>query len=196
MTTQPEKFPSLIDSHDYVYDFPDYPSRKHHEGRLDSAPAPRKRLPIPDVRPEQVYLSRIRSCLHIEPRPSSVEEKEKIGPVAPVLEDEERAAYTAATHVSPLVDSSQQITRIDWGKLSWITVRDHVIMPLLQGIVWGVVGQYYRPFISLAGSRLRGDSNPRANPVEGGGVGWLRSWVKKLGLSDITTGKTQTAGRV
>jgi hypothetical protein len=46
--------------------------------------------------------------------------------------------FTAATHVSPIITSSQQITRIDWGKLAWITVRDQVIMPLLQGMLWYV----------------------------------------------------------
>ncbi|KAH7908379.1 hypothetical protein BJ138DRAFT_1157800 [Hygrophoropsis aurantiaca] len=190
MATPSETFPSRADSNEYDYDFPDFPKHEERE-RVNSASMQRKRLPIPDLRFEQIYLSRIRSCLHIEPRSSSSKEKEKEhDPVIDLAspENQAKAVYAAATHASPLVDSSQEITRIEWGNVAWITVRDQVIMPLLQGMVWGVVSQYYRPFLSFAGDRIRGKMAVKKAPVEGGAVSWLRSCVKKLGLSDLTAG--------
>lgn len=85
---------------------------------------PRRKLPIPDLRFEQTYLSRIRSCLRIEPQ------------TAPISEDGD---YVAATHVVPLINPSQQVISVDWCTVAYITLRDQVMMPLLQGILWLVV---------------------------------------------------------
>ncbi|KAG6330529.1 hypothetical protein ID866_8562 [Astraeus odoratus] len=143
-------------------------------------PRSRRRLPIPDLRFEQAYLSRIRGCLHIEsPTPHSLSED---------------AEYTAVTHVVPLVSPSQQVTRIDWRNVAYITFRDQVVMPLLQGMLWGVVGTYYRPLISLAKDTLRGKPAP-PHPVEGEGVSWLRRWAKSLGFSSVTIGPLSVQGR-
>jgi len=90
---------------------------------LEEEPRPRK-LPIPDLRFEQTYLRRIRGCLHIEPQ------------TAPISEDGD---YVAVTHVVPLINPSQQVISIDWWNVAYITWRDQVMMPLLQGILWWVV---------------------------------------------------------
>ncbi|KAI6019945.1 hypothetical protein F5J12DRAFT_926003 [Pisolithus orientalis] len=151
-------------------------SQNHHQGdsRL------RKRLPIPDLRFEQVYLSRIRSCLHIEPQLP-----------APTSED---GQYAEVTHVAPLITASQQVTSIDWRNLAYITFRDQVVIPLLQGMLWGVIGTYYRPFINLAKDKFRGKS-PSPYPAEGEGVSWLRKWAKKLGFNSVVVGPSSVQGR-
>lgn len=96
-----------------------------HAKHLDEEePRPRRKLPIPDLRFEQTYLSRIRGCLHIEPQ------------TAPISEDGD---YVAVTHVVPLINPSQQVISIDWWNVAYITWRDQVMMPLLQGILWWVV---------------------------------------------------------
>ena len=96
-----------------------------HAKHLDEEePRPRRKLPIPDLRFEQTYLSRIRGCLHIEPQ------------TAPISEDGD---YIAVTHVVPLINPSQQVISIDWWNVAYITWRDQVMMPLLQGILWWVV---------------------------------------------------------
>ncbi|KIJ61566.1 hypothetical protein HYDPIDRAFT_115728 [Hydnomerulius pinastri MD-312] len=187
--TSKGKYPSLIDSHDYVYDFPDYPPHAHHVDHEEQSS--RRRLPIPDLRFEQTYLSRIRTCIHIESAAQGAKEKQK-EPTESA--EEEEATYIAATHVNPLINSSQQVVRVDWGKVAYITLRDQVMMPLLQGMLWGIIGTYYRPLVNLAKDSLQGKPLP-THPVEGEGVGWLRSWVKKLGLSNITVGPLNFQGQ-
>ncbi|KAG2041255.1 hypothetical protein BDR03DRAFT_991176 [Suillus americanus] len=186
MTNRNFRHPSSTDSHDYVYDFSDHIRRKHGELNEGLEAAHRIRLPIPDIRFEQTYLSRVQTCLHVE------EIAGKGGGVDPPLSTDD--SFTAATHVSPVITSSQQITRIDWGKLAWVTVRDQVIMPLLQGMLWGVVGTYYHPFVGVMKNSLRG--KPALTlPVEGEGVGLLRSLAKKLGLGQLTIGSVSTTSR-
>ncbi|KAG2059676.1 hypothetical protein BDR06DRAFT_949051 [Suillus hirtellus] len=187
MTNKDFRYPSPADSHDYVYDFPEHIRRKH--GELDEGleAGHRIRLPIPDIRFEQTYLSRVQTCLHVE------EIAGRGGGVDPPSSTDD--SFTVATHVIPVITSSQQITRVDWGKLAWITVRDQVIMPLLQGMLWGVVGTYYRPFVGIMKDSLR--SKPASPlPVEGEGVGLLRSWAKKLGLGQLTIGPVSTTSRL
>ncbi|KAH7886922.1 hypothetical protein F5I97DRAFT_1936517 [Phlebopus sp. FC_14] len=181
---------SLVDSH--VYPFPGYPSHSRHDDNEEETSL-RRRLPIPDLRFEQTYLTRIHACLHIEPISEDPEDSEK-KLVCSTVGSEEETAYVATTHVSPLVNSAQQVTRIDWGQVAYITLRDQVLMPLLQGILWGVVGTYYKPFASYAKGCLQGKPL-RSRPVEGGGVSWLRSWAQKLGLSNFTVGPVSIQGR-
>ncbi|KAF8137472.1 hypothetical protein EV363DRAFT_1254274 [Boletus edulis] len=172
---------TTLDSHDYVHVPPDYPFHPDIEHEESST---RKRLPIPDLRFEQVYLKRIQDCIHIEPVARNVKEK---GREQPAEVDTDDSEFATVTHATPLINSSQQVVRVDWGKIAYITLRDQVMMPLLQGMLWGIIGTYYRPFVVYARGSLRG--NPvSTRPVEGEGVGWLRSWLKTLGFSSITVG--------
>lgn len=124
-------YPSPHDSHDYIHLPPDYP---FHPPDIEYEEYnPRKRLPIPDLRFEQVYLKRIQDCIHIEPVARDVKEKRREEPAVVNAQDIE---FIAATHVTPLLNSSQQIVRVDWGKIVYITLRDQVMMPLLQGMLW------------------------------------------------------------
>ncbi|KAG2136675.1 hypothetical protein DEU56DRAFT_358450 [Suillus clintonianus] len=187
MTSRDFRYPSPADSHDYVYGFSDHIRRKHGELNEGLETSHRIRLPIPDIRFEQTYLSRVQTCLHVEQIAGR-----RGGVDSPLSTDD---PFTAATHVSPVITSSQQITRIDWGKLGWITVRDQVIMPLLQGMLWGIIGTYYHPFVGVMKNSLR--SKPALpNPVEGEGVGWLRNWAKKSGLGQLTIGPASTTLRL
>ncbi|KAG1753596.1 uncharacterized protein EDB91DRAFT_1214888 [Suillus paluster] len=187
MTSKNHSFPSPADSHDYVYDFSDHIRRKRGELNEGLEAGHRIRLPIPDIRFEQTYLTRVQTCLHVE------ETAGRGGGVDSALSTDD--PFIAATHVSPVITSSQQITRIDWGKLAWITVRDQIVMPLLQGMLWGVIGTYYHPFVGVMKSSLR--SKPSLpNPVEGEGVGWLRNWAKKLGVGELTIGAVSSKSRL
>ena len=116
----------MNDSRDHLPDYPLYP----HDIEQDVY-TPRKRLPIPDLRFEQVYLKRIQDCIHIGPR--DVKEKGKVLPGVVEIDDTD---FTSSTHTTPLINSSQRIVRIDWGRIFYITLRDQVMMPLLQGMLW------------------------------------------------------------
>jgi len=59
----------------------------------------------------------------------------------------------------------------------------------------GVIGTYYRPFLSVMKNSLRGKS-ATPNPVEGSGVGWLRSWARRLSLGELTVGPLSTKSRL
>jgi len=110
---------------------PDYPFDPHDIEHEESST--RKRLPIPDLRFEQVYLKRIQDCIHIEPVARDVKEK---GREQPPEVDAEDTEFIRSTHVTPLINPSQQVVRVDWGKIVYITLRDQVMMPLLQGMLW------------------------------------------------------------
>ena len=87
------------------------------------------RLPvsvIPDLRFEQTYLKRVKPYVHVERRKRTSkgaddENKEEAGGGG---EEEE-------------VGEAEVIT-VEWGKVLWITTRDQVISPLLQGALWCV----------------------------------------------------------
>ena len=113
------------------HNYPEYPFHPHDIEHEESST--RKRLPIPDLRFEQVYLKRIQHCIHIERVARDVKEKGREHSAEVDTEDTE---FTASTHVTPLINSSQQIVRVDWGKIGYITLRDQVLMPLLQGMLW------------------------------------------------------------
>ncbi|KAI0263212.1 hypothetical protein BC834DRAFT_997638 [Gloeopeniophorella convolvens] len=66
-----------------------------------------------------------------------------------------------------------------WQSVLWITTRDQVISPLLQGALWGTASVLLQPLArSLAGWwKERRTLRPGA---EGGGAGWLRQWGHSL----------------
>jgi hypothetical protein len=103
------------------------------DGLHQPASLSRALLPvIPDLRFEQSYLKSIKGFVHVEegPQERGIVEgkgkgKEGLPQGAQVLRD-----------VDPIVDSSHHLVRIDWSKVAWITTRDQVISPLLQGALW------------------------------------------------------------
>jgi len=79
--------------------------------------------------------------------------------------------------------SSTQVVKIDWVKVAWVTSRDQMISPLLQGAIWGVASHFLRPFMALVGLHVRLLFSSSSKPTkEGAGAGWLRNWVKSLGI--------------
>lgn len=73
---------------------------------------------VPDLRFEQSYMRSIKPYIHLEPRP------------------EGHSAHAVKLDVMPVVDSERQIARLEWGQLIWVTTRDQVISPFLQGALW------------------------------------------------------------
>ncbi|KAI5123226.1 hypothetical protein M0805_001315 [Coniferiporia weirii] len=81
-------------------------------------------------------------------------------------------------------DGPIEVVGIDWRKVAWITARDQLISPLLQGAVWGVASIFIRPIFSgirsFFGFSRRLDP-PKPKPkAEGELTRRLREWSKSL----------------
>ena len=91
---------------------------------------------IPDLRFEYSYLRSIQPYITIrrsfvggESRRSTVGKgtyEELVG--AEDVEQERRLATTA--------NAPSELITVEWGRVAWITARDQIISPLLQGFLW------------------------------------------------------------
>ena len=194
---------STSDDHDELSDsdFIDYP--EHYDDDDDDPHRARSlaMLPIPDLRFEQSYLKSIKAFVHIEQTSVSNESRK--------LEGQE-----IGKDVTPIVDSSHQLVKIDWGKVVWVTFRDQIISPLFQGALWyamfsflrrlisrrcyaidrGLASGFIRPFFSLIGSHIRGIF-PHLPHNAMGELGWWKWWTHGLGLRSSSPGSGNGIGR-
>jgi len=90
-------------------------------------------------------------------------------------------------------DGGAEVVAIDWRKVAWITTRDQVISPLIQGAVWGIASQFVRPILSFLGSPFRSgrvtrsSSSPLPPKKESEFTQRFRSWSKSLTTSGLET---------
>lgn len=78
---------------------------------------------IPDMRFEYHYLKNIQPFVRITRVERKVQDTHEVEGMMVV--DEE---------------SSREIIEIDWRRVLWVTLRDQVISPLVQGTLWCVLG--------------------------------------------------------
>lgn len=119
---------STSDDHDGLSDsdFIDYPAiAEHYEDDKHHSHRANRLLPIPDLRFEQSYLKSINAFVHVE---------QSSAPNVKV--DAELEGPLIGREVTPVVDSSHQLVKIDWRQVIWATTRDQIISPLLQGALW------------------------------------------------------------
>ncbi|KAG8993715.1 hypothetical protein FRB90_000615 [Tulasnella sp. 427] len=150
----------------------------HHE--------PPVHLPkIPELRFEQSYLLSIKPFIHSgnEEDVEAGSRKEKAKKDASMLVQEGVLTETDSVYGVPL--------RIDWGSVAWVTLRDQVISPLVQGAAWGTASVFLIPLARQGISRLFGfgpstakppsaapkDVTPPATEAE---VGPWRRWVRSM----------------
>ncbi|CAE6476854.1 unnamed protein product [Rhizoctonia solani] len=162
------------------------------------SPLPIKSLP--DLRFEQSYLLALKPFVHIR-ADESVNEKAKPQPSVenPVVESVALAEPVGLDIVIRGAGVSRYGTpeRIEWGKIAWITIRDQVIAPLVQGTVWGSASIFLGPASRKVALSLRemfvGPSNQQP-PVTTttrtsrgeNSMGWLKSLVRGLGVGAET----------
>jgi hypothetical protein len=110
-----------------------YPAHIH-------TPNSRPHLPvIPDLRFEYSYLRRVRPYVQIERSASA----SVLHPVNPAHEyermnipgDQKETEGNDKT-LSPTPIPASEIIHVQWEKIIWVTVRDQVVSPLLQGALW------------------------------------------------------------
>jgi len=152
----------------------------------DRSPRSRPLLPaIPDLRFEQSYLKSIKTFIHVEEDSEElrvVDEKRKGKAKAEHSQDQNtRVDATFRRDVTPIVDSLHHLVGIEWGNVFWVTTRDQVISPLLQGALWGVASHFLRPLMLSVGSHIRGRL-PSFSPSQSKESGWWKWWTHGLGL--------------
>ncbi|KAK7681370.1 hypothetical protein QCA50_015461 [Cerrena zonata] len=143
----------------------------HHQRRRIAA--------VPDLRFEQSYLRSIRPYVRVEPISTEVLSKDEKGKGVAGPEDDHDSS-------SKIVIRKEEDIRIQWASVLWVTTKDQIISPLLQGALWGIAGYYLQPALATLRSRIgawwaRGDVYGRGGPrTEGKGVAQLRSWVGEI----------------
>ncbi|GAA5887713.1 hypothetical protein JCM5296_004466 [Sporobolomyces johnsonii] len=139
---------------------------------------------VPDLRFEQGVLASIRPFLHV-----AVPDHDLAS--APVKEDKHEAkveaagdAALASANLTAEGDAQGRTASdvlmgplsIEWSKVVYVIVRDQVVFPLLQGVLWGMAGIWLNGLWSWNRARLAAKSG---GPRRGTGPGLLA----RLGLS-------------
>ncbi|KJA25446.1 hypothetical protein HYPSUDRAFT_199610 [Hypholoma sublateritium FD-334 SS-4] len=175
--------------------------RKHLELDGHHAHTPVPLLPvIPDLRFESSYVRSVRRYIDVE----------RVGPTTdPANADLHALIGDEYEQVDPASDSDDQdtkittdgagaavrtvpseIIRVQWKNVIWVTLRDQLISPLLQGALWALASYYITPFSAQLGSRMGTFVHQSLPTKEGGGVTWLRNWAKNIGFSGNGNGST------
>ncbi|KAF9511090.1 hypothetical protein BS47DRAFT_1200993 [Hydnum rufescens UP504] len=103
--------------------------------KLNVASGRNFRTPLPDLRFEQSYLKSIAPYLHVLLPPSNPIAGERVG-------DGSTAGHATTTGEHSALDliGTPSIygvpISIRWSGVVWVTVRDQIINPFIQGVVW------------------------------------------------------------
>ncbi|PCH35189.1 hypothetical protein WOLCODRAFT_125559 [Wolfiporia cocos MD-104 SS10] len=155
-----------------------YPDR--HDSHVS-----RRRMPVvPDMRFEQGFLQSIRPYVRIERAALGRVGELKGEEHAPSGAGERRGTDTSAASLP------REMIEVQWGRVMWITARDQIISPLIQGVLRGVAGVFLVPLLPELKARLhawwaRGAAHPGRPLNEGHGVGVLRSWAAGLTAGSV-----------
>ncbi|KAG8884542.1 hypothetical protein FRB98_002329, partial [Tulasnella sp. 332] len=157
---------------------PTGPSSRRHHGALH---VPR----IPELRFEQSYLMSIKPFIHQGgQRERGLAETEK----------EHNEATRALVKDGVLDESFYGVPlRIDWQGVAWVTFRDQLLSPIVQGAVWGTVAIFWMPAkdrfwglfkaggnIDSTGPQSQQVSPPRGVTEVGPWRRWLKTWFGAL----------------
>ncbi|CAE6451787.1 unnamed protein product [Rhizoctonia solani] len=163
-----------------------------------SGPLPIKSFP--DLRFEQAYLLALKPFVHIQAdEPANEKSKSQASVGEPTVEAAALAGPVGIDILTRGAGVSRYGTpeRIEWGKIAWVTIRDQVISPLVQGTVWGSASIFLGPaskkvavslqemFVGSSSQQSVSSVTPRASRGESN-MGWLRSWVRGLGIGAET----------
>ncbi|WWC69570.1 uncharacterized protein I206_103513 [Kwoniella pini CBS 10737] len=162
----------------------------HHEDHPEFRKEGRKRvkqnMPVmPDLRFEQSYLLSIRPYLTPHPTSKGITKKGLIEKGKPSGTLVTSAEEDRVFHWGREVD-------VDWKNVIWVTLRDQVISPLVQGALWG----WATIFLATTGTILRANLYPpnhvnrgritggpisKVDQARGGSIvgqsGWWKNWV-------------------
>ncbi|KAH9020761.1 hypothetical protein EDB84DRAFT_1514393 [Lactarius hengduanensis] len=81
-----------------------------------------------------------------------------------------------------------------WQSVVWVTIRDQVISPLLQGVLWGTATVFIQPLIRSVMGLFSQSDTPQPSK-EGSAAGWLRHWARSLFFPDARAGSSSAGTR-
>ncbi|KAI0326161.1 hypothetical protein GY45DRAFT_1259545 [Cubamyces sp. BRFM 1775] len=136
------------------------------ERRLERIAERRRMPPVPDLRFEYSYVRSVAPYVHIDSTTASGKGKEKA---------------VLGSYSGEVAPSAGEVVRVEWGNILWITTRDQLISPLLQGALC----HFLRPFGAFLGAHFqawwsRGARSRDSPETEGNGVQWLRNWLGSI----------------
>ncbi|KAF9460043.1 hypothetical protein BDZ94DRAFT_1198624 [Collybia nuda] len=176
---------SLQEGHQNPEPSEHHPPHSHHA-----------RLPvIPDLRFEYSYLRSIRPYVKFQSTTPEPHQKQGLGNLLSGERYENVDGHEEEHELSLVQNqSSTEVIELQWGRIAWVTTRDQVISPLLQGALWALASYLFTPFSAQLGSRVGTFARSRLTPpTEGLGVGWLRNLANGLGFG--TTGPSTSTRR-
>ncbi|KIJ35312.1 hypothetical protein M422DRAFT_262478 [Sphaerobolus stellatus SS14] len=147
-------------------------------------------LPIPDLRFEQSYLRSLKRYVHFSEAAKSSSET---GGVA-AFKDEKKGKVELGGEVARVEEANLYGVpmRIEWGWVVYITARDQVLSPFIQGAALLAATAYLRPFLRSIGSYVRSSiSNtlhqifPPLTPHVKRGVQWAGNQFKDMSVSGV-----------
>ncbi|TYJ56603.1 hypothetical protein B9479_002695 [Cryptococcus floricola] len=161
--------------------FPDnlpQPSRHGHDKakREGKRRVTRQMPPLPDLRFEQSYLLSIRPFLKPSPRTESGREDKK-------SEKPSGAAVAQSTDRDEVFHWGREVD-VDWQKVAWVTIRDQLFAPLIQGAVWG----WASILLAATGVALRASLYPASHVRQGRVAGGPGGSIKSAGGGDAVAG--------
>ncbi|KAF8893223.1 hypothetical protein CPB84DRAFT_1783472 [Gymnopilus junonius] len=182
--------------HAYPHDHQQHRHDDHHPGT--SA----KKLPvIPDLRFEYSYLRSVKPFVKVE-RVTTTRDKKKGGSEGTEdsyeqIEGDREGEHEKGEGKIARVGTGgpSEVITVQWAKVAWVTIRDQVISPLLQGLVWALASYYVRPFSKDLGTRMGSFVHEALPRKEGSVVSWLRGWTKSIGLSGLPNSSTNDTSR-
>ncbi len=119
---------------DVAFDFLAQSRSRHESEHRELVHRQRRVPPIPDLRFEWSYFRSIRPYVHLERSqtfiPRSSDEKGK--GIAVDFEEEQQDVV------------ANEDIRIQWGQILWVTTKDQILSPFLQGTAWCVSLSFLR----------------------------------------------------
>ncbi|RDB27938.1 hypothetical protein Hypma_002161 [Hypsizygus marmoreus] len=167
--------------------------KHHHDDSEHAVPHPHHTtLPIiPDLRFEQSYLRSIQPYVKIQRTSTAggANTSQEHDENRPGLLHESGYEHVSAAEIKQQPQTSIQsaisseVIHVQWGRVAWVTTRDQVISPLLQGALWAIASYFLSPISARLGTRVGTFAHSHLSPSkEGTGVGWLRNWASGLGF--------------
>ncbi|WWC61222.1 uncharacterized protein I303_103802 [Kwoniella dejecticola CBS 10117] len=192
-STFPDSLPT-VHGHHHHHQHQHQHQHNDHSDHLRARKEGRKRvkqnMPVmPDLRFEQSYLLSIRPYLTPHPTAQAIDKKGAV----------EKSSKPSGTLVTSAEEDrifhwGRQVD-VDWSNVIWVTLRDQVVSPLVQGALWG----WATIFLATTGAVLRANLYPPTHVNRGrisggpggkvdqagggkavGASGWWKNWVGSL----------------